>query len=152
MVCELMVPPTDKICAKYAGSLRNSPETKKRVAGILLSSKNCMAAGSFTMPSSIVRNTTRSVVSTCVIFADIPLTGRIGAIDDVGKPGGSVVVVVLVVVVVVVVEVVTGTEVVVATEVELTAVSVVAELLEQAVSKSERLPKIKRKTRGVVKI
>jgi hypothetical protein len=87
-----------------------------------------------------------------VIFADIPLTGRIGAIDDVGKPGGSVVVVVLVVVVVVVVEVVTGTEVVVATEVELTAVSVVAELLEQAVSKSERLPKIKRKTRGVVKI
>lgn len=94
------------------------------------------------------------MVSTCVTFAAIPFTGTIGAIDDVGKPGGSVVVVVLVVVVVVVVvvEVVAGTEVVVATEVELTVVSLRAELLEQAVSKSERLPKIKRKTRGVVKI
>jgi hypothetical protein len=91
------------------------------------------------------------VVSTCVTFAAIPFAGIIGAIDDVGKPGGSVVVVVLVVVLVVV-EVVAGTEVVVATEVELTVVSLRAELLEQAVSKSERLPKIKRKTRGVVKI
>jgi len=107
------------------------------------------------MPSSIVRNTTRSVVSTCVIFTAIPLTGTIGAMDEVGKPGGSVVVVVLVVVVVVVVlvvVVVAGAEVVVATEVELTVVSLEAELLEQAVATSARLPKIKRKTREGAKI
>jgi len=107
------------------------------------------------MPSSMVRNTTRSVVSTCVIFTAIPLTGTIGAMDEVGKPGGSVVVVVLVVVVVVVVlvvVVVAGAEVVVATEVELTVVSLEAELLEQAVATSARLPKIKRKTREGAKI
>ncbi len=72
--------------------------------------------------------------------------------NEVGKPGGSVVVVVLVVVVVVVVEVVAGTEVVVATEVELTVVSLEAELLEQAVAMGARLPKIKRKTPRTVKI
>ena len=55
------------------------------------------------MPSSIVRKTTRSVVSTFVIFAAIPLTGTIGAIEYVGNPGGRVVVDVVVVVVVVVV-------------------------------------------------
>lgn len=153
MVCELMVPPTVKICAKYAGSRRNSPETKKRVAGILLSTKYFMAAGSLTMPSSMVRNTTRSVVSTCVIFTAIPFTGTIGAMNEVGKPGGSVVVVVLVVVVVVlVVVVVAGAEVVVATGVELTVVSLEAELLEQAVATNARLPKIKRKTREGAKI
>ena len=102
------------------------------------------------MPSSMVRNTTRSVVSTCVIFTAIPFTGTIGAMDEVGKPGGSVVVVVLVVVLVVVV--VAGAEVVVATEVELTVVSLEAELLEQAVATSARLPKIKRKTREGAKI
>ena len=72
--------------------------------------------------------------------------------NEVGKPGGSVVVVVLVVVVVVVVEVVAGTEVVVGTEVELTVVSLEAELLEQAVATSARLPKIKMKTPRTVKI
>ncbi len=55
------------------------------------------------MPSSIVRKTTRSVVSTFVIFTAIPLTGTIGAIEYVGNPGGRVVVDVVVVVVVVVV-------------------------------------------------
>ena len=103
-----------------------------------------MAAGSLTMPSSMVRKTTRSVVSTCVIFMAIPFTGTIGAMNEVGKPGGSVVLVVVVVVLVVVV--VAGAEVVVATEVELTVVSLEAELLEQAVVTSTRLPKIKRKT------
>lgn len=49
------------------------------------------------MPSSIVRKTTRSVVSTFVIFAAIPLTGTIGAIEYVGNPGGRVVVEVVVV-------------------------------------------------------
>lgn len=58
------------------------------------------------MPSSIVRKTTRSVVSTFVIFAAIPLTGTIGAIEYVGNPGGRVVVDVVVVDVVVVVVVV----------------------------------------------
>lgn len=114
-----------------------------------------MAAGSLTMPSSMVRNTTRSVVSTCVIFTAIPLIGTIGATNEVGKPGGSVVVVVLVLVVVVVVLVVVvlaGAEVVVATEVELTVVSLEAGLLEQAEAKSARLPKIKRKTREGAKI
>ena len=77
--------------------------------------------------------------------------------DEVGKPGGSVVVVVLVVVLVVVVVVlvvvvVARAEVVVATEVELTVVSLEAELLEQAVATSARLPKIKRKTREGAKI
>ena len=73
--------------------------------------------------------------------------------NEVGKPGGSVVVVVLVVVVVVlVVVVVAGAEVVVATEVELTVVSIEAELLEQAVATSARVPKIKRKTRERAKI
>jgi hypothetical protein len=42
-------------------------------------------------------------VSTFVIFVANPLTGRIGAIEYVGNPGGRVVVVVEVVVVVVVV-------------------------------------------------
>ena len=50
-----------------------------------------------------------------MIFAAIPLIGTIGAIDDVGKPAGRVVVVVLVVVEVVVV---TGAEVVEGTVVE----------------------------------
>ena len=73
--------------------------------------------------------------------------------NEVGKPGGRVVVVVLVVVVVVlVVVVVAGAEVVVATGVELTVVSLEAELLEQAVATSARLPKIKRKTREGAKI
>jgi hypothetical protein len=50
------------------------------------------------MPSSIVRNTTRSVVSTRVIFAANPFTGTTGAMDDVGNPTGRVVVVEVVVV------------------------------------------------------
>ena len=70
--------------------------------------------------------------------------------NEVGKPGGSVVLVVVVVVLVVVA--VAGAEVVVATEVELTVVSIEAELLEQAVATSARVPKIKRKTRERAKI
>ena len=103
------------------------------------------------MPSSIVRNTTRSVVSTCVIFADIPLTGRIGAIDEVGKPGGSVVVVVLVVVLVVV-EVVAGAEVVVGSVVGTAVVSPARESLEQAEANNARLLKITRNLARVAKI
>ena len=103
------------------------------------------------MPSSIVRKTTRSVVSTCVIFVAIPLTGRIGAIDAVGKPGGSVVVVVLVVVLVVV-EVVVGGEVVVGAVVETVVDSLVTESLEQAVMTSIRLPKITRSLARAAKI
>jgi hypothetical protein len=78
-----------------------------------------------------------------VIFADSPFTGRIGAIDEVGKPGGSVVVVVLVVLVVV--EVVAGVEVVVASVVGTVVVSPARRSLEQAVANNARLPKIKRK-------
>ena len=108
-----------------------------------------MAAGSLTMPSSIVRNTTRSVVSTRVIFAAIPLIGTIGAIDDVGKPAGRVVVVVLVVVEVVVV---VGAEVVEGTVVETIVESLAPESLEQAVIKRAMLPKIKGESLATVKI
>ena len=108
-----------------------------------------MAAGSLTMPSSIVRNTTRSVVSTRVIFAAIPLIGTIGAIDDVGKPAGRVVVVVLVVVEVVVV---IGAEVVDGAVVETIVESLAPESLEQAVIKRAMLPKIKGESLPTVKI
>jgi hypothetical protein len=74
------------------------------------------------------------------------LTGRIGAIDAVGTPGGSVVVVVLVVVLVVV-EVVVEGEVVVGAVVETIVESLDPELLEQAVATTARLLKIKSKTR-----
>ena len=105
------------------------------------------------MPSSIVRNTTRSVVSTRVIFAAIPLIGTIGAIDDVGKPAGRVVVVVLVVVLVVVeVVVVVGAEVVEGTVVETIVESLAPESLEQAVIKRAMLPKIKGESLATVKI
>ena len=107
-----------------------------------------MAAGSLTMPSSIVRNTTRSVVSTRVIFAAIPLIGTIGAIEAVGKPAGRVVVVVLVVEVVVVV----GAEVVEGTVVETIVESLAPESLEQAVIKRAMLPKIKGESLPTVKI
>ena len=110
-----------------------------------------MAAGSLTMPSSIVRNTTRSVVSTRVIFAAIPLIGTIGAIDAVGKPAGRVVVVVLVVVLVEVV-VVVGAEVVEGTVVETIVESLAPESLEQAVIKRAMLPKIKGESLPTVKI
>ena len=108
-----------------------------------------MAAGSLTIPSSIVRNTTRSVVSTRVIFAAIPLIGTIGAIDDVGKPAGRVVVVVLVVVEVVVV---IGAEVVDGAVVETIVESLAPESLEQAVTKRATLAAIKRKTPRTEKI
>ena len=108
-----------------------------------------MAAGSLTMPSSIVRNTTRSVVSTRVIFAAIPLIGTIGAIEAVGKPAGRVVVVVLVVVEVVVV---VGAEVVEGTVVETIVESLAPESLEQAVIKRAMLPKIKGESLPTVKI
>ena len=111
-----------------------------------------MAAGSLTMPSSIVRNTTRSVVSTRVIFAAIPLIGTIGAIDAVGKPAGRVVVVVLVVVLVVEVVVVVGAEVVEGTVVETIVESLAPESLEQAVIKRAMLPKIKGESLPTVKI
>ena len=111
-----------------------------------------MAAGSLTMPSSIVRNTTRSVVSTRVIFAAIPLIGTIGAIEAVGKPAGRVVVVVLVVVLVVEVVVVVGAEVVEGTVVETIVESLAPELLEQAVIKRAMLPKIKGESLPTVKI
>ena len=101
------------------------------------------------MPSSIVRNTTRSVVSTRVIFAAIPLIGTIGAIDAVGKPAGRVVVVVLVVVEVVVV---VGAEVVEGTVVETIVESLAPESLEQAVIKRAMLPKIKGESLATVKI
>ena len=110
-----------------------------------------MAAGSLTMPSSIVRNTTRSVVSTRVIFAAIPLIGTIGAIDDVGKPAGRVVVVVVVLVFVEVV-VVIGAEVVEGAVVETIAESLAPESLEQAVIKRAMLAEIKRKTPRTAKI
>ena len=100
------------------------------------------------MPSSIVRNTTRSVVSTRVIFAAIPLIGTIGAIEAVGKPAGRVVVVVLVVEVVVVV----GAEVVEGTVVETIVESLAPESLEQAVIKRAMLPKIKGESLPTVKI
>ena len=111
-----------------------------------------MAAGSLTMSSSIVRNTTRSVVSTRVIFAAIPLIGTIGAIEAVGKPAGRVVVVVLVVVLVVEVVVVVGAEVVEGTVVETIVESLAPESLEQAVIKRAMLPKIKGESRPTVKI
>ena len=112
-----------------------------------------MAAGSLTMPSSIVRNTTRSVVSTRVIFAAIPLIGTIGAIDAVGKPAGRVVVVVLVVVLVVVeAVVVVGAEVVEGTVVDTNVESFAPESLEQAVIKRAMLPKIKGESLPTVKI
>ena len=111
-----------------------------------------MAAGSLTMPSSIVRNTTRSVVSTRVIFAAIPLIGTIGATDAVGKPAGRVVVVVLVVVLVVEVEVVVGAEVVEGTVVETIVELLAPESLEQAVIKRAMLPKIKGVSLRTVKI
>ena len=111
-----------------------------------------MAAGSLTMPSSIVRNTTRSVVSTRVIFAAIPSSGTIGAIDAVGKPAGRVVVVVLVVVLVVEVVVVVGAEVVEGTVVETIVESLAPESLEQAVIKRAMLPKIKGESLRTVKI
>ena len=100
------------------------------------------------MPSSIVRNTTRSVVSTRVIFAAIPLIGTIGAIEAVGTPAGRVVVVVLVVEVVVVV----GAEVVEGTVVETIVESLAPESLEQAVIKRAMLPKIKGESLPTVKI
>ena len=111
-----------------------------------------MAAGSLTMPSSIVRNTTRSVVSTRVIFAAIPLIGTIGAIEAVGKPAGRVVVVVLVVVLVVEVVVVVGAEVVEGTVVETIVESLAPESLEQAVIKRAMLPKNKGESLRTVKI
>ena len=104
------------------------------------------------MPSSIVRKTTRSVVSTRVIFAAIPLIGTIGAIDAVGKPAGRVVVVVLVVVLVVEVVVVVGAEVVEGTVVETIVESLAPESLEQAVIKRAMLPKIKGESLPTVKI
>ena len=110
-----------------------------------------MAAGSLTMPSSIVRNTTRSVVSTRVIFAAIPLIGTIGAIEAVGKPAGRVVVVVLVVVLVEVV-VVVGAEVVEGTVVETIVESLAPESLVQAVIKRAMLPQIKGESQPTVKI
>jgi hypothetical protein len=85
-----------------------------------------------------------------VIFSAIPLTGRIGAIDDVGKPGGSVVVVVLVDVLVVV-EVVVE-EVVVGAVVETVVDSLETESLEQAVMTSARVLKITRNLARAVKI
>jgi len=84
-----------------------------------------------------------------VIFAAIPLIGTIGAIDDVGKPAGRVVVVVLVVVEVVVV---TGAEVVEGTVVETIVESLAPESLEQAVTKRATLAAIKRKTPRTEKI
>ena len=81
----------------------------------------------------------------------MPLTGTIGAIDDVGKPGGSVVVVVLVVVLVVV-EVVAGAEVVVGSVVGTVVVSLARGSLEQAATNNARLPKTKRKEPRLAKI
>ena len=104
------------------------------------------------MPSSIVRNTTRSVVSTRVIFAAIPLIGTIGAIEAVGKPAGRVVVVVLVVVLVVEVVVVVGAEVVGVTVVDTNVESFAPESLEQAETKRATPTDITRKTPRMVKI
>ena len=77
------------------------------------------------------------------------MIGTIGAIDDVGKPAGRVVVVVLVVVEVVVV---TGAEVVEGTVVETIVESLAPESLEQAVIKRAMLPKIKGESLPTVKI
>lgn len=77
------------------------------------------------------------------------MIGTIGAIDDVGKPAGRVVVVVLVVVEVVVV---TGAEVVEGTVVETIVESLAPESLEQAVTKRATLAEIKRESPRTVKI
>ena len=76
------------------------------------------------------------------------MIGTIGAIDDVGKPAGRVVVVVRVVVEVVVV---VGAEVVEGTVVETIVESLAPESLEQAVAKKAKLADIKRKTPRIVK-
>jgi len=81
----------------------------------------------------------------------MPLTGTTGATDEIGKPGGSVVVVVLVVVLVVV-EVVTGAEVVVGSVVGTAVVSPERDSLEQAEANNARLPKIKREAPRAAKI
>jgi hypothetical protein len=82
----------------------------------------------------------------------IPLTGRIGAIDAVGTPEGSVVVVLVVVLVVVEVVVVIGAEVVEGTVVATIVESLAPESLEQAVIKSAMLPKITGESLRTVKI
>jgi hypothetical protein len=85
-----------------------------------------------------------------VIFAAIPLIGTIGLIDDVGKPAGRVVVVVVLVVVEVVVG--TGAEVVGVTVVDTNVESFVPKSLEQAETKRATPTDITRKTPRMVKI